>query len=595
MGTISTTTVLNIAALKALTPPANGTVRYVEGYFYNPGTSVPMDNGGGFFRYDSSCTTPPDLGINFCPNSITPPAAGRWVRQYDGSLDVAYFGIVKIPQFDNLSDPIKNAARLQAMIDYCYLNSSTYPQKDFTIYFPEGIYWLYLTQRIEIKTGTHIKGDTNTLIRLGETNVDFLFDIAPGFVKRISLENLKFNLGGVLQTNPANATGWLLAEAINSGADNSGGLYGATIRDVYVENIGDNHGLYFKGGEQTDPDGFGYRRCNQFVYLDNVIIERFNGKNSFRMTGLNVNISFSNCNPMISTFSEVQPTMSGACWYIDSVLPHAPTNNESILFYGCDAGGAPGRPAEQGFYIRNSQNIFIENCWIEDAQWGIVIEDSQAVSILDNHFANAAAHGSIPDVPNDPGAVPNKHAACIKVTSTSGRSSFVTAERNHVGVTDINAVNVWNERFIMNSGDSVINSANNYFPAIIGQTEGITQATTISAIPSSYITVSPPSPTTISGIVTEGKKVVRVSIGSSGSNIYRIDSSLNTGELLQIFAENGSLTFHGMHVLGLGRNIGLSGNNTFSIAQGHGATFMKVDGIYSGGAETYMLQLISAF
>lgn len=591
MPTINTTP--NITTLKALLPPTDGTVIYVEGY-YTGG-----DGGGGMFRYYTGSNTQLDFGINFKPNGVI-SGPGRWVRQYYGHLNVAYFGIVKHPEYDTPSGP-KNHERLQNVIDYCYRNQpSVVPDDisrgDFTIYFPEGVYWLAPTTSIILRTHTHIKGDTSTIIRLREVNIDYLFKTDIGHTRRLSIEQLKFDLGAELPGHN-NPTGWLYAKAVETiDGDMSGGIYGATFRDIYVENVG-NHGIHFEGGQFNALDPKWSRRCHQFIYFDNVWVERrYNYMNSFRLIGQNVNFSFTNCNPSVPTYSESLPTLRGACWHVESNIANPPGNNESIVFSGCDAGGAPGQPGEFGFYIKNAQNIIIQNSWIESSEWGIVVENSKAVSILDNHFANAAANGSLPDT-----MYPQRNTACIKSTKSS-----ITVERNDVLVTDPSSPYMHNQRFIIGDGApddatiNIINSRNNVFQhQVLSQTYGITQYATIKSVTARFLnplpsTPPPLPPVSIMGIDISEKKVVMVKIGTGGANIFRINSTITAGETLYLYAQTGNIVFNAMSIGAPeygGKNIGLGGASTFTLLQGKGVAFMKVDGV--NGYETASYQLMT--
>lgn len=645
MSTIVTTTVLNIVKLKELPIPiSNGTLVYVEGYHYgeivplpsDPTQSypAPMDSGGGFFRYDANSKTQPDLGVNFKPDDLNDDCPGRWVRQYDGYINVDYFGMVKHPQYYAPTGPA-NHERLQAAIDYCYQNTrepyvnppapfvDSTPLGRFTIYFPEGVYWMQPTESLILRSRTFIKGDSAAFIRLQNVDIDYLFRIDKGSVQNLTLESLRFDLGAELENLPPNPTGFFHIKAEfpdpvspnpneeeEEEEERSGGLFIANLRDLYVQNVG-NHGIFFEGG-QIDPNvpqpqvpegelPEPARKCNQWVYLENVWMEkRYDYLSAFRMEGYNVNLSFINCNPFLplAAYNTVKPTIRGAAFYIDSLFPHSPANNCNIVFSGCDAGGAPKWPGEFGFYIRNARNIVIENSWIEDSETGIYLENSKAISIVDNHFANAAAHGSLKTYLFDP----TRESACIIAID-----SFITVERNHVDVSNPHAEYVYNERFIKglsnpNSGihNNVINSSNNYFNhQILSQTYGIVQPAIIKQVTSRFLnplpTTPPPiPPSQISGIDIDAKKVVFVAVGNDGSDIYRINSTINAGELLHIRAETGNITFHQMGLPEYGgRNVSLSFGSTVVLQVGHVATFVKMDN--PNGWETSCYQLLSIY
>ena len=72
----------NIAALRALTGGSAYAV-IVAGY------TTPGDQGGGIFLWQAASTTTDDKGINI---KSTDTATGRWMRQFDGAVDIRWFG-----------------------------------------------------------------------------------------------------------------------------------------------------------------------------------------------------------------------------------------------------------------------------------------------------------------------------------------------------------------------------------------------------------------------------------------------------------------------------------------------------------------------
>ncbi|AWI25950.1 hypothetical protein [Flavobacterium pallidum] len=616
-------TVESIAKLKAY-PPSDKIIVYVKSYYdyddFDPSMDYHLaDGGGGMFRFDLKSNAIPDLGINFTSDHVERDAPGRWVRQYDGHINAAYFGIVKHPI--QLAPTVKkNHERLQDAIDFCHRNAqgityagyspSTDPfpddlaYGDFTIYFPEGVYWLQPTESLILRSGTHLKGDTTTIIRLHEVlpSLDYLFKIDRGGIYRLCIETIKFNLS--CHPSNDNRVGWLHAKGQPSDSgDFSGGLYGAIIKDVYVEEVG-RHGIYFEGGEFVENDTSWNKTCNQFVYLENVWVERqFDYHNSFRITGQNVNMSFINCNPTMpnANFNDEHPTLLGAAFHVESVSQDTGFN-QSLIFIGCDAGGAPGRPGEIGFYFKNARNVLIQNSWIEDSEFGIYVENCSAISILDNNFANAAANGGL----NRSMLNPDRKGACIAV-----KNSVINVERNNVSIgypdpEDIDGnYKYYNERFILgltNEGtlefNNTINSQNNYFANhMLSQTFGIAQYVEVKTIAVPFYhpqgDASPPCATK-RGIITDGKKLVLLikekDVESPDNTIYRINSTLNAGETLHVFAEDADFTFVSMGIPEwTGKNIWLAFDEKFVLRQGHNATFVKFDGVNGNETCSYVL------
>jgi hypothetical protein len=74
-----------VAALRALPlPPASGRTIQLDGYYANG------DGGGGQFRWDAANTGADNAGTVIKPTAAG--AAGRWLREFSGDLDVRWFG-----------------------------------------------------------------------------------------------------------------------------------------------------------------------------------------------------------------------------------------------------------------------------------------------------------------------------------------------------------------------------------------------------------------------------------------------------------------------------------------------------------------------
>ena len=106
-----------IAALKALTVGRNDVVN-VEGH------TTAEDGGGGLFRYNSGSSATDDNGITIAPTA----GSGRWIRQYEGAVNVRYFGATG----DGSTD------------DYTAIAAAVTAAKG-SLYFPEGTYQLGTT------------------------------------------------------------------------------------------------------------------------------------------------------------------------------------------------------------------------------------------------------------------------------------------------------------------------------------------------------------------------------------------------------------------------------------------------------------------
>jgi hypothetical protein len=139
-------TVDNIVALKALSVDANSNKAtiLVLGY-YTAG-----DNGGGVFYYDANSSDTANNGTIVAPDSNV----GRWIRVYEGAINVRWFGAGGQALTDD-------TAAIQAAINYAASLS-----KRGTVYLPAGEYVISSTLTLGT-SGVSIFGDSmwKTLIR----------------------------------------------------------------------------------------------------------------------------------------------------------------------------------------------------------------------------------------------------------------------------------------------------------------------------------------------------------------------------------------------------------------------------------------------
>jgi Pectate lyase superfamily protein len=95
------------------------------------GCVTPGDNGGGLFYWTSSITEPDNGGTVIAPklplcNNPPPPNNGRWIRIYDGPVDVRWFGA----RGDGSTD---DTIAIQLALDHVRI-------KGGTLYLPPGRY-----------------------------------------------------------------------------------------------------------------------------------------------------------------------------------------------------------------------------------------------------------------------------------------------------------------------------------------------------------------------------------------------------------------------------------------------------------------------
>lgn len=141
------TEVTNLAALRNL-PITTDTV-YVKGYD-NAG-----DGGGGLFlwRTETQFQTGNYSSENYgtiIKSNLVPNNQGSWIRQYEGFINVLYFGALG---FGN-----DYTTAFQRAIDFANLNSKINPSlKGSTVFIPNGS---YVISSIMLKTGISIIGES---------------------------------------------------------------------------------------------------------------------------------------------------------------------------------------------------------------------------------------------------------------------------------------------------------------------------------------------------------------------------------------------------------------------------------------------------
>jgi hypothetical protein len=285
------TELFNLTALRGHTPSGgfvDGTTILVTNH------STIGDNGGGIFMWRTGFDF--EFGSYCLENNGTIvksanvlPNTGSWVRQYDGFINVLFFGAFGYGL--NYTDEIQRA------IDFAKTNAELNPQvKSSTVYIPNGSYVL---DNIVLKSGIDIIGESleNTNIYATEgdgSTSDYLFTIESGRTI-INISNLNI-IGRHIQEGEEYYTlkGCFKFEA-NVGDLGDGGLWYSNIKNIQIRFFKQN-GICLLGGSGTVK-----LRVNQFNVFENVRIVRhgdglFNYDNhALKMFGQNGQHSFINC------------------------------------------------------------------------------------------------------------------------------------------------------------------------------------------------------------------------------------------------------------------------------------------------------------
>lgn len=560
-------TLSNIQTLKGHNALIHNNLIYVKGY-YEEG-----DGGNGFFIYNNSETSPDTGGIFIKPNAVGANSPGRWIRQYSGSLNAIYFGILKYHDNDPPPYPsFSNSDRIQAAIDYIAENTH-YSEKrgDMTLYFPNGNY--FIDKTITLRSEIQFKGDRGTLFTAGYgSNYAYMFEIAPGPINRLNVENLQIDLN-----SRPNMGGFYFKGANAPGGGLIGGsVWASTFKNIKILST-QGHGIYLEGGASSGELG------NQYILFEGVGVIRNNpNANCLKITGQLNTTTFLNCTFEIPyEYDPYDPSNLGDIGtniLITSLTPEPPANSNVVSFINCATGGH----VRYGCIIENAQNITFDTCWFEDIDISFAIKNSTGINILNSRFVNAAGRGSLPNSTIPPGT-----GTCISVAK-----SFVNVENNYVSVTQPNSPNIQGETFIRGLGtDNVINASNNSFSDIrLSQTYGILQYVTITDVRTYY---NPSNPNeVVSGIETSGKKLVFVNTGVS-NQINRINSTIAAGEMIFLRANQDTIVFNEMSPVNevTGKNIILNGRGLLTLTIGQAAMFIKIDGV--NGYEKCAYQLVS--
>lgn len=540
------TEVANLTELRDL--PITANTVYVKG-FDNAG-----DGGGGMFlwRTDAAFQTGYYGTENYgtvIKSNLVAEDTGSWIRQYDGYINVLFFGCF------GYGISAGYTVELQRAIDFASQNSKSNPLlKGSTVYLPNGS---YVISNILLKTGVTILGESieRTLIYSpGGLEDEYLFEIESGPVF-LNISNLRL-IGnntekGCFRFKASNGLEYPF----------HGGLWNSKISDIEISNFR-GHGIYLFGGGD-DSDGL---LPNQFNVFENVRVSKTTDfSNALKMTGQNGQISFINC-----TFDGFYNYETGVYSKGHNInIQNAKQYNSAVVsFINCTC-----QSADYGLVIEWAENITIDNCWFESLRVAITVKSnmaqgdndipSKSINILNNRFANAAGFGSLKASSNV------KNGQCVNISK-----SFVTVKNNFVIVTNPDG-DFFDEdsSFIVAHHNNIggVSVADNTFQVYkLGKTFGIMQVIEVDV--------------TDSSIDCSGHKLLFVN--GSNTTIKTIKSFICGGEILIIRANTDPITFSNAG------NIFFSTanpNNTFQLNNGEIATFVKIDNFVTPNFATYQL------
>lgn len=551
------------------------------------------DGGGGFFYWVAE--TPDTNKYLDNDGTIIKPinysGNGRWLRKIDSFIDVRFFGCLGHSQPDD-------GLKIQKAIDFAANNySDNFFTKGNTVFLRNGA---YKCNKIILKKGITLKGESKEFTSIGSVNDNnpYLIEIDSGVVENIIIENINFI---ALESNLNYTKGCFNIKA-KSNSSIGGGLWNSVFINLRITRFTGNS-INFEGG----GEGSNYALTNQFITLENVEAEgvgniRQSTYNLFypavlRIAGQNGQFVFTNCRfdggPYLfgSTSSIPSYKVNGMNVYIGSISADYNNINDRIFYPECISfKTCTFQSGELGFYIQSGQNINVTDSWFENFERAIIIKGnscdgdlsingcvrSKQINITGNKFLYSAGRYGFSDVPVGSGcvivvenALANIHNNYIIDPTQDEETYFVSVEGNNVIGVDLK---------------------NNYFdPPKLGKTRGVIKKTTISQINVNGLLYS--------GIKALSNKIIFIQNSTTTTTglVYRIDSTINTGENIFIKADKGNITFYPLNsVTGTpGRNIYLNGRASLTLNQGQGAMFIKTDNVLGVEYETYHLLYIS--
>ena len=556
------TELFDLEALRLELPPSGGFVNGTTILVKNHSTIG--DNGGGVFMWRTGFDfeNGPYSFENYgtiVKSYQVPPITGSWVRQYDGFINVLFFGAFGYGA--NYTDEIQRA------IDFARTNAELNPQvKSSTVYIPNGSYVL---DNIILKSGINIIGESleNTNIYATEgdgTSNDYLFTIESGRMV-INISNL--NIIGV-RTIEGKAIytkkGCFKFEATLNNLG-GGGLMYSNIKNIQIRFFMQN-GIYLKGGSGSVKS-----RVNQFNVFENIRIVRHGDglfsydNHALKMFGQNGQHSFINCQFDGFHFNEDGITVYDRG--INVMIENGGDVTTNVAtFLNCTF-----QEADYGIIIKQAENVTIDNCWFEYLGVAITVQGnaglnpeelipSKSINILNNRFANASGFGSI-DAPHN-----IKDGQCVSVENSvvNVYDNFVTASYPEL----VNPNSLFVYGFKKNYGLNVYGNTFRKDHINLRRCFGVKQDLLV-------------DPTFT--LFCQSNKLVFVLADDEYpiTDIKRIESSINPGEMLTIRCETKLLTFYDVD------NIFLTNRTTFQLIIGEIATFVKID--IGNDNETYQL------
>ena len=507
--------------------PNPGDMIYVKGYY------VPGDGGGGNFVWRTDPVfqnlgtgTPGVLSDD--NNGTLIKIAGRnngmWVRQYDGYINVAYFGAIGISQ--NYTQPIQNAidfAEKICVIPNNYFGSSS-------VFIPAG---KYIIDNIVLKHRVSVIGESmeKTIIYPSNSSHPYLVSIEPGRIE-LNISNLAFvgaYAGSGFSGN--SSKGVINLSASQSAEFGDGGVWDSTFKNISISNF-KGIGIYLLGGTSN------YMSPNQFSLFENIKIVHgtdLDSTNPLRIEGQNGQLTFINCEFIGGNSTTPH---KGASVFIKGHRPNGKVLHPAVVtFLNCGF-----QYSNYGISMDYAESITIDGCSFNRTGIGINVNGNtdacSGINIVNNKFVDSAGFGNLS---LGTGYI-KSNGYCISSTKSS-----LTISGNYI-VTSVGS-SCTSCGFYNGAGTSTVKiAANSFQNAEDGKTIGVSK----NVAATSFV------------LATDNDLVYL----SSSDNIGHISSRINSGGVITVKAA-GPLVF-------TNGNIKTSGGN-ISLAAGEIIQFKKTD------------------
>lgn len=588
----SIATVINIGALKSFInfdKNLDVPTVYVQGYH------VPGDGGGGTFifkRYSEMFYSNPsynnpyminyeDYGVFFNSLDDNYKEKGVWIRQFNGEIDIRYYGASGNSQDD--TEKIQNA------IDYAAksvgdVNSRPYGYNiTNTVFIPNGS---YKVSQLVLRTGIKIRGASKEHTSIGPTtnsdNNTPLIIIDKGPVKDVHISEISFN--GIQTANNYKPCFYISGTQVEGGA----GLWDSSFKNINISGFKGNS-MSFIGGTGSTLANIEWGKVNQFIVFEGVYVESVgntvnpNQYQALSISGLNAQFAFNNCRfdggPHLYGSTSSIPTyeVSGSNVYIGVVKANDIIGPTLINFNTCTF-----QSGVIGINIESSNAINITGCWFENFERAITINGryskSKGINIMNNTFGRAAGQFGNNSIYKDTGSVIVYANAQINVLNNIMGNNGIGDEKIHFIRLESDPVT---GKFYENLGANTFgNSFTDFGEAGEKQRFSVGIKKDINVTNFSG---------TGNNIIAENAKLIYLQNGGSVKVFNKITSLISAGELICIKASNGDIRFTETNNIYLGNMLDpvTTTHGQLTLNNGGFALFVKSDDGNFG--ETYNL------